>query len=151
MALVIRDRVKETSTTTGTGTLTLAGAASGFQAFSVIGDGSVTYYAISDPATGDWEVGVGTYTASGTTLSRDTILESSNSGSAVNLAAGTKDVFCTYPAEKAVSGSSAYAESDATITDDLVIQTGRNAMSAGPISITTGSVTVPSGSTWTIV
>ena len=95
MALVVKDRVKETTTTTGTGTLTLAGAAGGFQAFSAIGDGNTTYYAIVDSATGDWEVGLGTYTASGTTLSRDTILESSNSGSAVNLAAGTKSVFAT--------------------------------------------------------
>ena len=102
MALVVKDRVKETTTTTGTGTLTLAGAAGGFQAFSAIGDGNTTYYAIVDAATGDWEVGLGTYTASGTTLSRDTILESSNTGAAVNLAAGTKSVFATYPAEKSV-------------------------------------------------
>ena len=101
MALVIKDRVKETTTTTGTGTLTLAGAAGGFQAFSAIGDGNTTYYAITDQATGDWEVGIGTYTASGTTLSRDTILASSNAGSAVNLSAGIKNAFATYPAGKA--------------------------------------------------
>jgi hypothetical protein len=101
MALVIKDRVKETTTTTGTGTLTLAGAAAGFQAFSAIGDGNTTYYAITDQATGDWEVGIGTYTASGTTLSRDTILASSNAGSAVNLSAGIKNAFATYPAGKA--------------------------------------------------
>jgi hypothetical protein len=101
MALVIKDRVKETTTTTGTGTLTLAGAAGGFQAFSAIGDGNTTYYAITDQATGDWEVGIGTYTASGTTLSRDTILASSNAGSAVNFAAGIKSAFATYPAGKA--------------------------------------------------
>jgi len=100
MALVVKDRVKETTTTTGTGTLTLLGAATGFQAFSVIGDGNTTYYTITNGT--DWEVGIGTYTSSGTTLSRDTILESSNSGSAVNWGAGTKDVFVTYPAEKAV-------------------------------------------------
>lgn len=102
MALVVKDRVKETTTTTGTGTLTLAGAVNGFQAFSVLGDGSTTYYAIIESATGDWEVGLGTYTLSGTTLSRDTVLSSSNSGVAVNLSAGSKDVFVTYPAEKAV-------------------------------------------------
>jgi hypothetical protein len=100
MALVVKDRVKETTTTTGTGTLTLAGAETGFQAFSVIGDGNTTYYTITNGT--DWEVGIGTYTSSGTTLSRDTILESSNSGSAVNWGAGTKDVFVTYPAEKAI-------------------------------------------------
>tara|TARA_R110000782_G_scaffold48670_2_gene106435 strand:- start:1289 stop:1669 length:381 start_codon:yes stop_codon:yes gene_type:complete len=102
MALVVKDRVKETTATTGTGTLTLAGAATGFQAFSVLGDSSTTYYAIYDMFTGAFEVGVGTYTLSGTTLSRDTILESSNSGSAVSFSAGSKDVFVTYPAERSV-------------------------------------------------
>jgi len=102
MALVLKDRVKVTSTTTGTGTLTLAGAATGYQSFAAIGDGNTTYYAITDPATGDWEVGLGTYTSSGTTLSRTTILSSSNAGSVVDLQAGTKEVFCVYPAEKAV-------------------------------------------------
>jgi hypothetical protein len=99
MPLVLKDRVKETTTTTGTGTITLDGAAVGFQAFSAIGDGNQTYYTINDVT--DYEVGIGTYTASGTTLSRDVILESSNSGSAVNWGAGVKDVFVTYPAEKA--------------------------------------------------
>lgn len=106
MALIVKDRVKETTATTGTGTLTLAGAADGFQAFSVIGDGNTTYYAITDGT--DWEVGIGTYTLSGTTLSRDTILESSNSGSAVNWGAGNKDVFVTYPAEKSVDKARTY-------------------------------------------
>jgi hypothetical protein len=100
MALVVKDRVQETSTTTGTGTFTLAGAVTGFQSFSVIGDGNTTYYAIVGGT--EWEVGLGTYTSSGTTLSRTTILESSNSGSAVNFSAGTKNVFVTYPAEKSV-------------------------------------------------
>ena len=100
MALVLKDRVKETTTTTGTGTLTLLGAASGFQSFSVIGNGNTTYYTI-DGGT-EWEVGLGTYTSSGTTLSRDTILESSNGGTAVNFSAGTKNVFVTYPAEKSL-------------------------------------------------
>ena len=74
MALVIKDRVKETTTTTGTGTLTLAGAFSGFDSFAEIGDGNTTYYSCTDGT--DFEVGIGTYTASGTTLSRDTVLES---------------------------------------------------------------------------
>jgi hypothetical protein len=98
MPLVVKDRVQETSTTTGTGTFTLAGAVSGFQSFSVIGNANTTYYAIVGGA--EWEVGIGTYTSSGTTLSRDTILESSNGGTAVNFSAGTKNVFVTYPAEK---------------------------------------------------
>ena len=75
MALVIKDRVKETTTTTGTSTLTLAGAFSGFDSFAEIGDGNTTYYSCTDGT--DFEVGLGTYTASGTTLSRDTIFESS--------------------------------------------------------------------------
>jgi hypothetical protein len=100
MALVVKDRVQETTTTTGTGTVTLAGAVTGFQSFSVIGDGNTTYYAITSG--NDWEVGVGTYTSSGTTLSRDTILESSNAGSAITLS-GTSNVFVTYPAERSVN------------------------------------------------
>lgn len=107
MALVVKDRVKETSTTIGTGTFTLAGASDGFQAFSAIGDGNQTYYVITDGTA--WEVGIGTYTASGTTLSRDTILESSNSGSAVDWGAGDKDVFVTYAAERSVDMGRAYA------------------------------------------
>jgi hypothetical protein len=102
MALVVKDRVRETTTTTGTGTITLGGAATGFQSFSVIGDSNTTFYTIQLSNTNEWEVGIGTYTLSGTTLSRDTILESSNSGSAVNFSAGSKDVFVTYPAEKAI-------------------------------------------------
>ena len=100
MALVVKDRVQETSTTTGTGTLTLAGAVTGFQSFSVIGNANTTYYAIVGGA--EFEVGLGTYTSSGTTLSRDTVLESSNAGSLVNFSAGTKNVFVTYPAEKSL-------------------------------------------------
>jgi hypothetical protein len=102
MALVVKDRVKEQTSTTGTSTLTLGGTTTGFQTFSVIGDGSTTYYAIVHQSLDEWEVGLGTYTASGTTLSRDTILDSSNSGSAVNFSAGTKDVFVTYSADKAI-------------------------------------------------
>jgi hypothetical protein len=102
MALVLKDRVRVTSSTTGTGTFTLGVASAGFQDFSVIGDGNTTYYAIQNTGDNTWEVGIGTYTASGTTLSRDTILESSNGGTAVNFAAGTKDVFVTYPAEKGI-------------------------------------------------
>jgi hypothetical protein len=94
MALVLKDRVKEQTTTTGTGTVTLGGAVSGFEAFSAVGDGNTTYYAIVHQTADEWEVGLGTYTAAGTLLSRDTILESTNSDAAVNFSAiGTKDVF----------------------------------------------------------
>lgn len=104
MALVIADRVKETSTTTGTGTLTLGGAATGYQTFgTAIGSGNTCYYAVTlDSA---WEVGLGTVGTG--TLSRDTVLASSNSGSLVNFGAGTKEVFATYPAGKAVYKDSA--------------------------------------------
>ena len=98
MALIVKDRVQETSTTTGTGTLTLAGAVAGFQSFSVIGNANTTYYAIVMDSS--FEIGIGTYTSSGTTLSRTTVLESSNAGALVNFSAGTKSVFCTYPAEQ---------------------------------------------------
>jgi hypothetical protein len=103
MALVVKDRVKETTATTGTGTLTLAGAVTGFQSFSsVLSNGDTTYYAIFESSTGAFEVGLGTFTTSGTTLARTTILESSNAGLAINLTAGAADVFITQPAEKAV-------------------------------------------------
>jgi hypothetical protein len=117
MALVLADRVKETTTTTGTGTITLAGAATGFQSFSVIGNGNTTYYAISSSSGSQWEVGIGTYTSSGTTLARTTILASSNSGSAVDLSAGTKDVFVTLPSSKAIATAT-------TVSDTANISTG---------------------------
>lgn len=102
MALIVKDRVRQTTTTTGTGTITFTGSVVGFQDFSAIGNGNTTYYAIVDATTGDWEVGLGTYTASGTTFSRDAVYESSNSNNLVNFAVGTKDVFCTYPADRAI-------------------------------------------------
>ena len=100
MALVLADRVQETTTTTGTGTVTLAGAATGFQTFAAVGDGNSTYYTIAGGA--EWEVGIGTYTASGTTLSRTTVISSSNSGSLVSFSAGSKNVFVTYPAARSI-------------------------------------------------
>ena len=104
MAFVLNDRVKETTTTTGTGTLNLAGAATGFETFVAgIGNSNVTYYCIAGQGTAEFEVGIGTVTdASPDTLSRTTILSSSNSDSAVNFSAGTKDVFCTLPAGKTI-------------------------------------------------
>ena len=101
MALVVNDRVKETSVTTGTGTFTLDGAVQGFETFSsAIGNTNTTYYTIANQTNGEFEVGLGTVGAG--TLSRDTILSSSNSDAAVDFSAGTKDVFCTLPASKAV-------------------------------------------------
>jgi hypothetical protein len=163
MALVVKDRVQETATTTGTGTFTLAGAVTGFQSFSAIGDGNTTYYAIVGGA--EWEVGLGTYTSSGTTLSRDTILESSNGGTAVNFSAGTKNVFVTYPAEEAVyqdASGDAYAPqfaasnglnvNNGTIGTSYTFPTGYNSVEAGDITISGSvTVTVPSTSRWVIV
>ena len=103
MALVYKDRVKETTTTTGDSTITLAGAATGYQAFSAIGDGNTCIYAIEDANGTAWEVGIGTYTASGTTLARTTLLASST-GSAINLSAGTHSVFVTADASALRNG-----------------------------------------------
>jgi hypothetical protein len=103
MALVLKDRVKETTSTTGTGAISLGGAVANFQAFSaVLSDADTTYYAIIDVTNSDYEIGLGTYSSGGNTLARTTILESSNGGSAVSFGAGTKNVFIAYPAEKSV-------------------------------------------------
>ena len=103
MALVINDRVKETSTTTGTGAMALGGAVTGFETFAAgIGNSNTTYYAIFNTGTTEWEVGYGTLDGSSANLTRTTVLSSSNSDSAVDFASGTKDVFCTMPASKTV-------------------------------------------------
>ena len=101
MALILKDRVKETTAVTSTGTATLLGAVAGYQSFSAIGTGNTCYYTIAAQAGTEWEVGIGTYT-SPDQLSRDTVLSSSNSGSLVNFSAGTKDVFVVQPSSKAV-------------------------------------------------
>ena len=123
MALVLNDRVKETSITTGTGTLNLAGAVSGFQTFVAgIGNSNVTYYAIVNDSGTEFEIGIGTVTdASPDTLSRTTILESSNSDSAVNFSSGTKTVFCTLPASKAVFED---ADGHVSLPHDLFVAGG---------------------------
>lgn len=138
MALVLADRVRETTTTTGTGSVTLGGAYTSFQTFLAgIGNGNTTYYTIANSTSGDWEVGLGTYTSAGNTLSRDTVYASSNSGSLVNFASGTKDVFVTQPAERAV-----YVNSNGT-TVSLNILTA-----SGDSSFTsTGALTIPVGTT----
>jgi len=136
MALVLKDRVKETTTTTGTGTVTLAGAAAGFQSFAAVGDGNQTFYAIADATSGDWEVGVGTYTASGTTLSRTTVVSSSNAGSLVNFGAGSKDVFVTYPSSRAV-----YLDAAGSAVTTLDIGTlGTSTANITTANITAGTV-----------
>ena len=100
MALALYDRVKETTTTVGTGSVTLLGATTGFQSFAVVGNANTTYYCIADQGGANWEVGIGTYTASGTTLARTTVLSSSNADALVTFTAGVKDVFVTYPSSK---------------------------------------------------
>lgn len=163
MPLVVKDRVKETSTTTGTGTLTLAGAASGFQSFAVIGDGNTTYYTIVDPIANTWEVGIGTYTSSGTTLSRDTVLSnSSGTTTQISFAGNSKDVFVTYPADRSVyieddgifgaNNTGAIFINNATVNRNTTIPAGSNGVSAGPVSVASGvTVTVSSGSAWVVV
>ena len=111
MALVVKDRVKETTTSTGTGAISLAGAQPNFRTFSsVLSNADTTYYAIIDNTNLAFEVGLGTYATSGNTITRTTVLSSSNSNSAVDFSAGTKDVLLTYPADKAV-----YEESDGSV------------------------------------
>jgi Chaperone of endosialidase len=142
MTLAVKDRVRETSATAGTGTLTLAGAVVGFQAFSVIGDANTTYYGIVDSTTGDFEVGIGTYTLSGTTLSRTTVLSSSNAGSLVNFAANSKDVFVTYPSSKSVYYD---ASSNLPVTGALnVTSASATSLAIGRLGATTPAFTVDS-------
>lgn len=110
MSISVFDRVKESTTTTGTGTLTLAGALTGYRSASVVGTGQSSYWCVyavdaNGNPTGSWEVFQGTYTSSGTTLSRDLVIASSNGGSAVNFASGTKHVILTLPAGLSVFGS----------------------------------------------
>jgi hypothetical protein len=122
MALVLNDRVKETTTTTGTGALTFAGAVSGFETFSAgIGNSNTTYYAVAHQSANEWEVGLGTLAADSSTITRTTVFSSSNSDSAVDFAAGTKDIFCTYPAGKAVFKD---ASDNTNFADDEKIQLG---------------------------
>ena len=136
MAFAVADRVRETTTTTGTGTLDLAGAVSGFRTFvSGIGDGNVTYYAIVHRTSAEFEIGIGTVTdASTDTLSRPTVLSSSNSNSAVTFSAGTKDVFCTLPASKAVFEDN---NADVTLPDDLILGSDSAVLKFGADSDTT--------------
>ena len=137
MALVVKDRVKVTTTTTGTSDFALGSASFGFQSFSVIGDGNVTYYAAVDPITGDFEVGVGTYTTAGPTLTRTTILESSAGGSKVSFGSGSKDLFVTYPAERAV-----YLDTAGSAVTLLDIGTlGVSTANISTANITSGTIT----------
>ena len=124
MALVIADRVRETTTTTGTGTITLAGAVSNFETFTAnLSNSDTTYYSIVDNTNGTFEVGLGTFTSSGTTLARTTVIASSNSNSAVNFGSGTKDVFITIPATKMIVKD---ASGNVSIDGDVTVSDGTN-------------------------
>jgi hypothetical protein len=136
MAIVVKDRVKVVSTTTGTSDFTLGSASLGFQSFAIIGDGNETYYAAVDPITGDFEVGIGTYTTAGPTLTRTTILESSAAGAKVSFGSGSKDVFVTYPAERSVYLDTAGA---------YPVQSTFNALTAASIGLTTGTISTQPG------
>ena len=163
MALVVYDRVQETTTTTGTGTITLAGAVSGFQSFAVVGNGNTTFYCITSGTA--WEVGIGTYTSSGTTLARTTVLSNSlGTTSAISLT-GTSTVFCTYPSEKSVnqdatntaiapqfSASNGIFINNLTVATSFTIPAGYSAHSVGPVTVNGGvTVTIPSGSRWLVL
>ena len=128
MALVLNDRVKETTTTTGTGTLTLAGAVTGFETFAAgVGNSNTTYYAVTLPGTSEFQVGLGTLSSDSSTIARTTIISSSNSDSAVNFSAGTKTIFCTIPASKSVfldASGNATLGADLSIGDDLTVNGG---------------------------
>ena len=127
MALVINNRVRETTSTTGTGAVTLGGAVGGFQTFAAgIGNDNTTYYAISINTESEWEVGLGTLNSDSSTLTRTTVLESSNSDAAVDFSAGSKEVFCTLPSEKAVylDGSDNQVGGFSSLADDSSPQLG---------------------------
>ena len=135
MALVINDRVKETTTTTGTGAVSLGGAVTGFEAFSAgIGNSNTTYYAIVHQTEDEFEVGLGTLDGDSSDLTRTTVISSSNSDSAVDFAAGTKDVFCTIPASKLVFED---ASNDVTVGNDFILGSDSAVLKFGADSDTT--------------
>ena len=138
MAFVLNDRVKQTSTTTGTGTFDLTGTEVGFETFVTgIGTTNNTFYAISNDGTSEFEVGIGTVTdATPDTLSRDTVISSSNSDNKVDFSAGTKTVFCTYPAKRAPSAgmtATTYINTHASTISD--VQTMDSGVLAGPVTV----------------
>ena len=155
MALIVADRVQETSTTTGTGSFTLDGAVTGYQTFaSVLSTSDTTYYTIADQGGANWEVGLGTFT-SPSTLARTTILSSSNAGSAVNFTAGTKNVFITYPAGRSVLANSSGVvpvnvggTGASTLTaNNVILGNGTSAVQFVAPG-TNGNVLTSNGTTW---
>jgi hypothetical protein len=167
MAFVLADRVRETTDTGGTGAVTLDGALTAYQSFSQgIGDGNSTYYTIAAQLLDEWEVGIGTYTLSTDTLSRDTVLASSTGGTLVNFTLGAKDVFVTQPAERtvfvdlynAIQGANnanaglAVSLFSSQSQGSVVFPPYANGMSLGPLNVGPGSsITVAPGQYWLIV
>jgi hypothetical protein len=166
MALVLADRVNETTTTTGSGTVTLLGAVSGYRTFSVVGDGNQTYYVIAHQSLDEWEVGIGTYTSATVSLSRDEVLSSTAGGALVNFSAGTKRVFVDYPAGKAVyedvdgnvdvvgnvtAGNGIFVNAS-TMSISFTIDSGFNGFTVGPFTIASGvSLTISAGQRHVII
>ena len=156
MALVLFDRVKETSNTAGTGTIVLANVAvAGYQLFSaVVANNSTTYYTIADQQGSNWEVGIGTYYLNNVSLARTTVFSSSNAGSLTNFTAITHDVFITLPSEATILGGAGQAIqiNQANATANYTIATGTNGFSVGPITTANGvSVTIASGQRWVVI
>lgn len=153
MAFVVADRVKVTVSAPGTATpITLGAAVTGFQNFNVIGDGNSTFYTIADQSGNNWEVGIGTFTLSGTTLTRTTVLSNSaGTTSRINFSSGTQDVFVTYPAGRSIYGGAggAIVVNQTTVNESYTIGSGTNGISVGPITIASGkSVTVSGNQKW---
>jgi hypothetical protein len=167
MALVLADRVRETTDTSGIGPVTLDGAVTAYQTFAAaIGDGNQTYYTIASPLLDEWEVGIGTYFSTGNLLTRNTVLSSSNAGSLVSFTLGAKDVFVTQPSERTVfvdqynvmrgannaNANLAVGVYSAQAEGLCIIPPQANGMSLGPLNIGPGSsVTVTAGQYWLIV
>jgi hypothetical protein len=162
MALIVKDRVLESSTSTGTGSFTLTGAQTGYQSFSAIGNGNTTYYTIQGKnpdgtLTSDWEVGIGTWSTGGT-LARDTVLESSNSNNLVVFPAGDKDVFCTMPAEKVLTPTGTLSQllandgtgglSNVTIGTNLTYASGTLSATGGSMVYPGAGIPNSTGSAW---
>ena len=167
MAHITADRVRDTSTSTSTGSFTVSGTApTGFRTLSaVLSVGDTFYYAIQGQSSSEWEVGLGTY-SSANVFARTTVLSSSNSGSLVTFSAGTKDVFLTLAASKTIQRDASGGVYDAsgggtdnifflngiTVTTNYTLPTSYNAGTFGPVTVNSGvTVTIPSGSVWTVV
>ena len=162
----LADRVQETCTAPGTGIVTLLGAVTQYQSFSAgIGANNTTYYTIADQTGSNWEVGLGTIGATGLTLTRTTVLASSNAGSVVNFSVGTQNIWCDYPAGRSVyqDGTLTANAPQLQATNGLIlnskaigttfsIPSADNAMSVGPVTIASGvTITVPTGSRWVVL